>query len=320
MTTTVLDATNAFLSNISKSRSPLTAKAYRNALLGHRSGFLQGIRKSVKYDDPIGKLTEKHAMTYMQDILGLSPATRALHAAAIRRFYTFIAGNDWATVSLDRLNFLWEGSNVLSPVKRDIDYDKAHVRLFLEWVYKWDCQGNTPTRTMRNLRDKAFVVTLAESGLRVHEACKIRIKDIDFDREAGIVIGKGKKQARFKVGTVALQAIRTYLDARQNILAITPDQPVFARHDRRSGALRALPMSTQTGEDIVHDMEMRALGTNTLTCHTLRHRFVTRVLEKTKNLKAAQELARHSNINVTERYAHLIEEEVDDEFNTAINT
>lgn len=319
MTTTVLDAANAFLSNISKSRSLLTARAYRNALLGHRSGFLPSIRKSVKYDDPISKLTEKHAMTYMQDILEKSPATRALHAAAIRRFYTFIAGNDWSVVSLDRLNFLWEGASVLSPVKRDIEYDKAKVRTFLEWVYAWDCAGNTPTRTLRNLRDRAFILTLAESGLRVHEACKIRLKDMDFDKESGVVIGKGHKQARFKVGKTALQAIQTYLDARAKIIAPTPEQPVFTRHDRRAGNLRALPMGTQTGEDIIHQTEFLATGENTLTCHKLRHRFVTQTLLKTKNLKAAQILARHTNINVTERYAHLADEEVDDEFNKAFN-
>lgn len=319
MTTTVIDATNAFLSNVSKSRSPLTARAYRNVLLGHQNGFLPRIRQSVKYDDPISKLTEKHAMLYMQEILELSPATRALCAAALRRFYTFIAGNDMATVSLDRLNFLWEGSNVLTPVKRDIEYDAAAIKAFLDWVNAWDCKGNTPTRTLRNLRDRAFILTLSESGLRVHEACKITIKDVDFEKASGVVIGKGHKQARFKIGQSALQAIRTYLDARNALIALEPKQPVFARHDRKAGKLRILPMGTQTGEDIIHLTEAMATGGNSLTCHKLRHYFVTHVLRMTNNLKAAQQLARHTNINVTERYAHLIDEEIDGDFNKAFN-
>lgn len=316
--TTLIEAANLFLSNVSKSRSALTHKAYRNALLG-KNGLLPLIHKSVKYEDPIGKLNEKHAMVYMQDILALSPATRQLYAAAVRRFYTFIAGNDWAEVSLDRLNFLFEGNNVLSPVNRHIDYDKAKVRTFLEWVEKWVPNGNTPTRHLRNMRDQAFVITLAESGLRVHEACKIRVKDIDFDKEAGVVVGKGRKQARFKISTKALQFIRAYWDARAKIVPLTPDQPVFSRHDRRAGSLRILPMSTQTGEAIIHQLEEAATGEKTLTCHTLRHRFVTRTLEVTHNLKTAQELARHTNINVTERYAHLVEGEIDEDFNKAFN-
>lgn len=239
--TTVLDAANAFLSNVSKSRANLTHTAYRNALLG-KNGFLPIMRKQIKAEDPIEKLNEKHAMVYMQEILHLSPATRQLHAAAVRRFYTFIAGNDWSTVSLDRLNFLFEGGNVLSPVNRHIEYDKAKVAAFLKWVYEWVPNGNTPTRHLRNMRDQAFAITLAESGLRVHEACKLKIKDIDFEKEAGVIVGKGNKQARFKIGSKALALIQAYLNARAKIVPLLPDQPVFARHDRRAGHLRIVPI------------------------------------------------------------------------------
>lgn len=319
MTTTLLDAANAFLANISKSRSTLTWKAYHNAILGQTNGFVHSIRRSVKPDDPIERLTEKQAMTYMQSILDLSPATRQLHAAALRRFYAFIAGNDWSVVSQDRLNFLLEGANVLTPVRRQISYDKGKVRAFLGCVYAWSPNGNTKVRHVRNLRDKAFVLTLAESGLRVHEACKLKIKDLDFDNGSGVIIGKGQKQARFKVGVAALKAVRIYLDAREKILHVAQDQHVFARHDRRAEKKKITPMSPQTGEAIIHSLEQQFLGSQTLTCHSLRHQFVTRVLEKTRNLKAAQVLARHTNINITERYAHLIDEEIDEQFDQAIN-
>ena len=42
-----------------------------------------------------------------------------------------------------------------------------------------------------------------------------------------------------------------------------------------------------------------------------RHYFVTRVLAATGNLKLAQNLARHQNIAVTQRYAHLSDDELD---------
>ena len=38
---------------------------------------------------------------------------------------------------------------------------------------------------------------------------------------------------------------------------------------------------------------------------------MTTVLRATGNLKMAQELARHSNIAVTQRYAHLSDDELD---------
>ena len=48
-----------------------------------------------------------------------------------------------------------------------------------------------------------------------------------------------------------------------------------------------------------------------ITPHSFRHYFVTRVLQASGNLKLAQELARHTNISVTQRYAHLNDDELD---------
>jgi site-specific recombinase XerC len=48
-----------------------------------------------------------------------------------------------------------------------------------------------------------------------------------------------------------------------------------------------------------------------ITPHSFRHYFVTTVLRASGNLKLAQELARHRNIAVTQRYAHLSDDELD---------
>jgi site-specific recombinase XerC len=52
-----------------------------------------------------------------------------------------------------------------------------------------------------------------------------------------------------------------------------------------------------------------AIGTS--TPHSFRHYFATTVLKGSGKLKLAQELARHSNIQVTQRYAHLSDDELD---------
>ena len=48
-----------------------------------------------------------------------------------------------------------------------------------------------------------------------------------------------------------------------------------------------------------------------ITPHSFRHYFVTTVLRASGNLKLAQELARHRSITVTQRYAHLNDDELD---------
>jgi integrase len=89
---------------------------------------------------------------------------------------------------------------------------------------------------------------------------------------------------------------------------------VFARHDRGAGR-HVKAISTATGRNIVNLRVQEALGpaaVNTITPHSFRHYFVTTVLRGSGgNLKLAQELARHQNIAVTQRYAHLSADELD---------
>jgi integrase/recombinase XerC len=54
-----------------------------------------------------------------------------------------------------------------------------------------------------------------------------------------------------------------------------------------------------------------AEAVGTITPHSFRHYFVTKVLRGSGNLKLAQELARHASIVVTQRYAHLSDNELD---------
>jgi integrase len=73
-------------------------------------------------------------------------------------------------------------------------------------------------------------------------------------------------------------------------------------------------MTTTTGRNIVTDRVKESLGqeaVGTITPHSFRHYFVTTVLRASGNLKMAQELARHKNISVTTRYAHLSDDELD---------
>ncbi len=89
--------------------------------------------------------------------------------------------------------------------------------------------------------------------------------------------------------------------------------PIFARHDKGAGK-KVKPITTTTGRNIVADWVEKMLGKDavgSITPHSFRHYFVTRVLQSSGNLKLAQDLARHKNIAVTQRYAHLADNELD---------
>jgi integrase/recombinase XerC len=161
---------------------------------------------------------------------------------------------------------------------------------------------------LRNLRDRAFLLTLADTGLRVHEACEMRRGDLDWNEGKAILIGKGDKQAVIRFSTRSLSALRDYLSARATLdgAARKPlgSLPLFLRHGpgAKKGDNQFKPVTTETGRNIVERRVKKALGASaadTITSHSFRHYFVTIVLRASGNLKVAQALARHSNISTT---------------------
>ena len=151
----------------------------------------------------------------------------------------------------------------------------------------------------------------------MHEACKLRRGDIDWNEGRALIIGKGNREAVVRFSKRAQVAIKDYLTARAELDGSSGKalsaQPLFARHDRGAGK-KVKPMTTTTGRNIVAQRVREVLGAEavgTITPHSFRHYFVTRVLQSSGNLKLAQELARHVNIQVTTRYAHLSDDELD---------
>jgi len=168
-----------------------------------------------------------------------------------------------------------------------------------------------------DLRDRAFLITLADTGLRVHEACNLVRGDIDWKEYRAVIIGKGNRQDIVRFSERSMVAVKRYLEARARIDGAGGKQlgrlPLFARHDRAAGKLTRR-ITTTTGRNIVAERVAQAIGKDavgTITPHSFRHYFVTRVLRASGNLKLAQELARHRNIAVTQRYAHLSNDELD---------
>ena len=177
--------------------------------------------------------------------------------------------------------------------------------------------GKIDNFELRNLRDRALILTLADTGLRVDEVCKLRCGDIDWERNRVILKGRGNKQAVVRFSTKALNSVRDYLTLREsadleNDRPLSP-LPLFARHDKGAGK-KIKPITPTTIRRIVADRVNQILGaefTGTITPHTFLHYFVTTILRATGNLKLAQVLARHANIQITQRYAHINDDELD---------
>ncbi len=112
-------------------------------------------------------------------------------------------------------------------------------------------------------RDRAFLYTLADTGLRVHEACGMRRGDLDWNEGRAIVIGKGDRQAVVRFSKRSLNALKDYLRARSTLDGASgrplSSLPLFARHDLGAGK-KVKPVTTATGRNIVNQRVEEVLG------------------------------------------------------------
>jgi integrase len=316
---TISQAISAYLGSVAEARKEHTARTYGNAL-----NIFSAVLKERWLDPattPAEKLTED-AITWLASHLKVyASATERLYITAVAGFYKYLVAERIADINLPRLSLLIQqrarrpGIRFPQFPADDIERLLSHIsNLDTEPVYTGDDSENL---RLREIRDRAFMLTLADTGLRVHEACALRRGDIDWNEGRAIIIGKGDKQAVIRFTSRSMDALKEYLSLRSSLDGGSgrplTSLPLFARHDKGAGK-KVKPITTTTGRNIVSERVREILGeesVGSITPHSFRHYFVTSVLLGTGNLVTAQKLARHENIETTKRYTHLADDELD---------
>jgi integrase/recombinase XerC len=274
---------NAFLEDVEDRLSKKTLAMYRIAM----RDFVE-----IVGDDAL--FTKQTYTRFLRSTTTMNPATQALYRSAIKGLYLFAADED-----PDIETAFFEQTNkrlAVKPGKRLILFNREGIEKIL-----------THCKTMRNdiaeLRDRAFIFLLADSGLRVSEACNLRIGYVDVLEQQAVVIGKGNKQAVVKFSQRVADALRDYLQTREYT---TKAAPLFIRHTKKA----ADHIQQVTAGDMWHAIKRRATEAGvdpaTVRVHDFRHYFATVVLTSSGSLKLTQTLLRHDKIETTGRYAHFL--------------
>lgn len=311
----ISQAIDQYLDQVKLARSQNTHRTYGNAL----NIFIETLKNNDLPPDKNSPkdLPEDAIAWFAYDLKKYAPSTERLYLTAAKGFYEFLVAEQHSTPNLPRVDMLIR-QRARRPGLRLPQFPKDDIDKVLKYAINIaDCFVDERADLLRNLRDRAFLLTLADTGLRVHEACSLRRGDIDWNEGKALIIGKGDRQAIIRFSTRSLNALKAYLTARAELDGASgkplTSLPLFSRHDRGAGK-KIKPISTATGRNIVSQRVKESLGDDavgTITPHSFRHYFVTTVLQASGNLKLAQELARHKNIAVTQRYAHLTDDELD---------
>jgi len=310
-----------YLDVVKLSRSEHTMRAYKNALNVFTDVLIE--KWLDPNSTPIEKITEEVVSNFAMYLKVFAPATEHLYLQAVKGFYEYVDSERFVEVILSRVRTLIRqrarrpGIRLPQFPAEDIEKVLAYVTDDSSKSINYGNDGDTANERLRAMRDYAFLITLADTGLRVHEACKLRRGDIDWNEGRGVIIGKGDKQAVVRFSSRSMKAIKDYLSLRAKLDGDSGKQltslPLFSRHDKGAGK-KIKPITPTTGRNIVAERVEQILGKDAvgkITPHSFRHYFVTTILRASGNLKLAQELARHSNIQVTQRYAHLSDDELD---------
>ena len=137
---------------------------------------------------------------------------------------------------------------------------------------------------IRNKKYKAFFALLYGTGMRVGEACKLRVSDIDGKRKTiTIRRGKGDKDRVVPVPDILLEILR------EHYVANRPKEWLF------EGSNPHNYVSKTTFQKLCH----RYIGIN---CHGLRHCYAVHQLEAGVSIYIIKELFGHKDIRTTEKY------------------
>lgn len=152
-------------------------------------------------------------------------------------------------------------------------------------------------------RNRALVLALFTSGLRVSELCGMRMESIDWQAAEIRVLGKGAKERVALIAPQALEAMALYREDGRPELSKTgavsaPTDWFWLNH-------LGGPLTTRSVARMLADLGKQAGLRQALHPHLFRHGFATHLLDNGADLRTVQELLGHASIRSTQIYTHV---------------
>jgi len=156
-----------------------------------------------------------------------------------------------------------------------------------------------------DIRDRALILLLLRTGIRIGEALGLRLNDLDI-KDKKVHLFEGEKNSMGRVVYLsddALFAIKLWLRRRDK-------NKEFIFYGQGNGHI-----CYSTGRGLfVKYLKKAGLDQKGYTVHCLRHTFASELLNAGMRLECLQQLLGHQDIEVTRRYARLTDRTREEEY------
>lgn len=287
-----------------KSRN--TAEAYWH----HCRHFIRW--SGMRHPADMGLVEVESFLNYLVNDRNCGAGTQAQAQHALRFLYRRVLGTD-----LPWLNYL-----VLPKRAKRLPVVMSDAEVIRLWPH------------LRG--DKGLALQLMYgTGMRVMEALRLRVHDVDMDQRAiTIRRGKGDKDRVVMIPDTLAQALQQQLDYRsdlhgQDVMAGRADvelpdaigtkfphaaiklgwQWVFCTptyNKSPEGIIRRHHLDASCVQKHMKAAVQRARITKPATPHTMRHSFATNLLRSGADIRTVQELLGHADVSTTQIYTHVL--------------
>lgn len=262
----------------------------------------------------LAKLEVESFLTHLAVDRNVTPSTQNQALAALIFLYAKVLG----------VNMPWLDDVVraTSPVRLPVVLTKPEVLRLIEKVA---------------VAQRLVVRLMYGTGMRVMEAVRLRVLDVDFS--SGLIMvrdGKGGKDRRAILPLSLIDELRAQIEfsVSQHVRdraegygevalpGALSEKITYAGHEpmwqfvfpaarltedpRARGRLRRHHVWPQTIQRAVRRASMAADLQKRVTTHVLRHSFATYLLESGHDLRTVQELLGHANVKTTQIYTHVL--------------
>lgn len=287
---------------IEKNKSKMTIRNYHHYLVRF-AAFARD--KGITKPEQITLDTVRSYRLYLNRLSdertnrNLKLVTQQYHVIALRAFLKYLIRRDIETLAPEKIELAKNPSREVGVLTNE------EIERLLDAV-------NVEKKEELRLRDKAIMLTLFASGVRISELVSLKIKQVNLDSGEFTVRGKGDKLRLTFLSPDAIAAIKTYLKKR------TDNNPaLFVSHSTvgnsvtkqmegmSAGSRDAAGLTARSVQRLIKKYAGLAGIMHKVSPHTFRHSFATDLLQNGADIRSVQTLLGHASITTTQIYTHI---------------